>query len=666
MNDKILVITDNSKGRWVGQLSRHIGKRPHEVSILTLGITPDYFIKSTPYRSKVFDNYRFVNVDDVSEDIQRRIREFYINFIFELPQKCKKGAFFSKGENLWWFLDITEKDPFHSKIIYRLFYLDLVREVIERDSFHKIYIDLNDHLLSETLAKWKPNEIKDISANIFAKYKPLFRSSFLYFIYRYSRNSFGVFLLFLMRTVALKINRVDGARPPQKEGVFFYTNYPYWWNSPCGGKASEKFFGFLPERLANDHPVFYAAWLFSLNPLKIFFKRDFFRHFFIKKNMIILEHMLKAKDIAGILSFRYFLWALSVRRYYGTSFKSKFYEFDITKFVYHEICRSVTSAGLFNNILLKDAFKKFSEKYFPRTIIYRLEFNPFEKAMLKGVSRRCKTISFQHATLSPNLMSHFFAPGEIAFHLSENNASLAMPLPDIILTTGSYFRDIMIKTGFPNERIDICGPVRYCNLVSYLKENRQKAEVRKKLGFNDSEKIFLVIMGWIEKEDMALIASLAEVQKGMDEKPNFILRSHPHSRYDKKISSFFKSANSNFRYSFLNDEFSLYDAISISDAVIEVPTAVGYESMAIGKMPIVYMNRHIFNVNSSEELNGCAYIVDSSAELKAAMHSILYGDEKIYHMMHEWPRILESFFSDLKNDPQQRFIGLLQKYKMLN
>src|SRR3989344_5493632 len=129
MNDKILVITDNSKGRWVGQLSRHIGKRPHEVSILTLGITPDYFIKSTPYRSKVFDNYRFVNVDDVSEDIQRRIREFYINFIFELPQKCKKGAFFSKGENLWWFLDITEKDPFHSKIIYRLFYLDLVREV---------------------------------------------------------------------------------------------------------------------------------------------------------------------------------------------------------------------------------------------------------------------------------------------------------------------------------------------------------------------------------------------------------------------------------------------------------------------------------------------------------------------------------------------------------
>ena len=100
--------------------------------------------------------------------------------------------------------------------------------------------------------------------------------------------------------------------------------------------------------------------------------------------------------------------------------------------------------------------------------------------------------------------------------------------------------------------------------------------------------------------------------------------------------------------------------------MIEVPTAVGYESMAIGKMPIVYMNRHIFNVNSSEELNGCAYIVDSSAELKAAMHSILYGDEKIYHMMHEWPRILESFFSDLKNDPQQRFIGLLQKYKMLN
>lgn len=666
MDSRLLIITDNSKGRWFNRLTQDISKKPHEISVLTLGITPAYFTQSNPHRAKVINSFKFVNIDDISEDIQRRIREFYINFIFELPQKCKKGVFFSKGENLWWFLDVTEKDPFHSKIIYRLFYLELMRRVIEKDTFHKIYIDLDDHLLSEALVRWKPGEINNISADAFARHKTEFCNSFLYFIYKYLRNCFGIFLLFTTRSIALKISRIDGIKSPQKNGVFFYTNYPYWWNNPYGNKASEKFFGSLPEDLAKGYPIFYIAWLFSLNPLKIFFKRVFFRYFFIKKNVIILEHMLKTKDRVGILSFRYFLWALSVRRYFGASFKSKFYEFDITRLVYHEICHSLTSAGLFNNVLIKDAFKKFSEKYFPRTVIYRLEFNPFEKAILKGVSRRCKTISFQHATLSHNLISHFFAPGEIAFHLSEDNVSLAMPLPDIILTTGSYFRDIMIKTGFPSERIDICGPIRYCNLVSYLKENRQKAEVRKKLGFNDSEKIFLVIMGWIEKEDMALIASLVEAQKAMDEKPNFILRSHPHLRYDKKISSFFKSANSNFRYSFLSDEFSLYDAISISDGVIEVPTAVGYESMAIGRLPIVYMNRHIFNVNSSEELNGSTYIVDSSAELKDAMHSILYGDEKIDHMMHEWPRVLENFFYDLKSNPQQRFAELLQKHKVLN
>lgn len=667
MKNRLLIITDNTRARWLSRLNRQIKNNLSEISVLTLGITPEYFRRRNSKKIEILKSFTFVNIDEISKQAQEHVAEFYINFIFKLPHEVPLGLFFYKGQNLWWFLKISEKCPVHSKLINRLFYLELMLRVIEKNIFTRIYIDLDDSLMAQTVLEWKPDKILEVSTNLITRCAISFSHSPLYFIFRYLRNCFGIFLLFLARSIALKANRIKGSEPSKKNGLFFFTNYPFWWNDPFNDKANEKFFGLLPEHLVQNYPVFYSAWLFSLSPLRIFFKKASLRRFFTRKNMVLLELLLKAREKLEILSLHYLCWALSVRRYFATSFKSGYREFNINKLVYYEIWHSLSHIDLFDNILIKNAVRRLTARYSPQAIIYRIEFSPFEKAILVGIEAGCKVISFQHSTLSRNLISHFFAPAELSFHISKDNSQLAMPLPDIIFTSGRYFRDIMIESGFPIERIEICGPLRYGNLVSYLKQDKQKAETKKRLGFSDSEKIFLVAMNWIEKEGMALVSSLVEAGRDIDKTVHFILKTHPHMCYDKSIKAFLKDAKSNLRYSFLKEEFSLYDAILISDGIIQLSaTTLGYETMAIGRIPIVFENKHIFNINSSEELNGCTIITSCANELRNAIRLVLEGDVKIDRMRREWPKALEKFFYDLKYDPEIRFIELLKKHLDFN
>jgi hypothetical protein len=241
-----------------------------------------------------------------------------------------------------------------------------------------------------------------------------------------------------------------------------------------------------------------------------------------------------------------------------------------------------------------------------------------------------------------------------------------MPLPDNIFTAGRYFYDVMTKAGFPAGNIDICGPVRYRGLISFLKREKDGRELRKALGFSDSERVFLVAMNWVEKEGMAMLASLAATHPNMDKPVRFIIRSHPHRNYDSRIRSFLKKAMPCPNFTFFKNEFSIYEGIKAADGFIQVPSSLGYETIAIGKMPILYQNKHIFNVNSVEELEGRAPIACSAKELSDAMFLVVNDREKVEAMKNRWPETVEKFFYDIRQDPKERFVGLLKKHGILN
>lgn len=665
MSARLLVITDNARGNWAKRLGGNSKDTSCEVFVLTLGIAPDYYIRQNKSRSAYTtqeNGFKFVEIDGISEDIQRSVREFYVNFIYELPRKIPPELFFHNERYLWWFMDVTEKCPVRSRLIIRLFYLELSRRVIEKDTFDNVYLDIDDYLVRDALLGWNPEGIRDVSSNEAVKFKDAFKETYLYFVIRYLKNSFGTAFLVLSRSVTLKISGISPVKPPAEGGLFFFTNYPLWWNNPFEGKrVLEKFFGSIPEGLMAGGRVFYAALLFSLNPLEAFFKRGYLKNFFARKKIFFLDGLLSIRQKSGILSFGYLKWALSVRRYFKRSFKLSYGEFNIEKLFYYEICYSLSHVEFFKDLLIEDIFEGFVRDYAPKAVIYRMEFQPFEKAILRGINKRSKTVALQHSTLSKNLISHSFAEGEISSYLADKGADTVMPLPDIILTAGGYFRDNMIKAGFAPGDIRVCGPVRYRGLVDYLNKDKDRDKIRETLGFAASEKIFLVVLNWIEEEIMGLISSIVNARSN-DENAVFILRSHPHCSYDKKIAAFLKFAAPDLKYFFLRDEFPLYDAVLIADGIIQVPTTLGYEAMAIGKMAIVYVNKRLFNINSAEEFEKCLPVVSSSAELRDFIRSPDEYRRRNEDLRMRWPGILDNYFYDLKDDPRERFTGLLKEY----
>ena len=658
----MLVITDNLRCAWAKRLFKRVRPSGDDVSVLTLGITPEYFTVIHPGLER---KCKFVDVTGISQGAQRRIAEFYTEFIFRLPMRIPQELLFCRGKNLWWLLEITEKCPVRSQIINRLFYLELIQEATERAGFNRVYLDLDDFLLRKALLRWKPDIIRNISSNTAAGLQGLFFNSFFFFLIRYLKNACGIFLTSHLRSFLLKLNGIKGALPAKKEGVFFFTNYPLWWNNQFNEKAKDNFLNSLPEFIMNRYPVFYAAWLFSLNPKAIFSQRSLLKRFFSERKIFLLEPLLSLKQKLGVLSLGYFSWSLSLRNYIQRKLKSSYRDFDITEMLGYEVSISLSHPELFNNMLIESAFRNLIERYAPSLLIYRMEFQPFEKAMLSAVDRKCRTVGFQHSTLSRNLISHFFADGEIAFHLQEANTKAAMPLPDLIFTTGPYFYQALTGMGFPADRIEVCGPVRYSHLIDYLKRSQDSPGIRRRLGLSDSEKAILVVMNWKEKEVLGLIFSLVTATQGLANM-HFIIRSHPYFGFNRTISKLLKKTNPGFRYSFLGVDFPLYDAIRICEAIIQVPTTLGYEAMALGRVPIVYENGHVFNMNSSQELRGCVPIVSSAGQLKDALRKVLDKDKNNNYSGPGWNMVLERLFYDLENDPRERFLALLRKHKALN
>jgi hypothetical protein len=62
------------------------------------------------YRKKaIYKEWNFIDIDDISEAMQRQAGDFYKDLIFKLPQREDKSLFFCGEKYFWWYLELTEK-----------------------------------------------------------------------------------------------------------------------------------------------------------------------------------------------------------------------------------------------------------------------------------------------------------------------------------------------------------------------------------------------------------------------------------------------------------------------------------------------------------------------------------------------------------------------------
>ncbi|MCA9749900.1 MAG: hypothetical protein KC414_12400, partial [Romboutsia sp.] len=184
---------------------------------------------------------------------------------------------------------------------------------------------------------------------------------------------------------------------------------------------------------------------------------------------------------------------------------------------------------------------------------------------------------------------------------------------------------------------------------------------------NDSTKkakklIFVPVSGHID-EVVSLAVVFAKALIKSKYEFDIILKPHP----VKDLSEIFIKSLRKYGYvsefvSVIHPHAAFYDELERSDALIVTGSTVGFEAMALGVMPIVYINYHqySFNVAALYAMRKSISLVSSSTMLLHELN-MLYEKESIVMVPSVWKEVLFEIFGDLHGDIEGRFFEQIKQ-----
>lgn len=672
MKKKVLIITDKIKCLWIDEAIKKDNRSNH-YDILTLGVNSEVGLYVNKEKYDQIESFEFIDVSSYAEAAQKQIRKYIPSFIYEFPRKefspnqsVLKFLDMSKF-NLWWFMEMSEKGALRTPFVNWMYYLELIRNAILKEDYQEVWLELEDKVILNLLERNRNKlpQLKIITSlmTLKSQFAMANRNKGDFSPIRLLANTLGVQLRCFFRHLVLKIIGLNNKKILQKGSLFFFSFFPYFWSKSSKYGIVENFFKSVPEKIRTWAPIYYAVWL-TLKPGELWRQQKNIRRDFKQKNIITLESYLGIKDFISIfiLSIKYFVRVIKYRFILYGRIKEYYEGWDITNIVVAELNHSLVSPEVFKSVLIMKAAENIIKDVKPAAFIYRIEFQPHERAIVYAMRGKCLGIAFQHQAIARNHLQYFFPPDEIVRSYSGKNNPNNIPLPDKFLVTGEYPFEVLKNGGIPDKDISISGPVRFTKLVEYIKSRKTKSEIRKKYGFNADLHIFLIASPVVRNEMLNLILSLLQALKEIDKDYLFLFKSHPSFKHDKEIVDIINKFCPNMNYSFLADNINLNDYLFLSDAILLTGTTVGIEAICLGTMPILLENTSFFNLNPLLEVKNAYFSVANTKELKNAMLSIINNDGRINEIKANWPAAIKKLFYSLDGDPNERFNFILRNF----
>ncbi|MDD5593808.1 MAG: hypothetical protein PHG97_03595 [Candidatus Margulisbacteria bacterium] len=671
MAKKVLIITDHTRSTWIERAGR---RRAEELdyTLLALGFNGAVLPRLDPEKYRTVARFKVLDVASFAEASQEKIREFVPALVYKLPRRPLDGdrtllRLFNLGDfNLWWLLNISEKSLLVNAMITRLYYIELIRQALAGGDFQELWLDLADKTVEACLIG---NGGRVPRLTVIDGTRE--RKSRGHFWPRLVSGLIGPLAAGLLRYLILKlIGLGEGkAAAGTKNRLVFFSFFPYFWSSASKRGAVEIFYQSLPEQLDQYFASSYSVWL-NYGPLGLWRQRDRIKTIFRQKNVFALERYLTP---GAFLSLFCLSWAVAFkiaayRRGFMKRIKEDYEGYDITNIVVEELNESILSSEMFTSLALMKAAAGLVKKEKIETLVYRIEFQPFEKALIYGLGRACRTVAFQHQAFARNHLQYFYDQGEIAGYYSDRSNPDNLPLPDKYFVTGEYQKEVLIGNGFPARDIGLCGPVRYSELLSYLKNKQPQAEVRGRYGFKTEQKIFLVLAPVIKEEVQNLMVNLLQV---MNDRPDFagyvfLIKFHPAFKFEKFVTDLIAKLFPALQYGILADGISLNDYVVLADAVMLTTTTIGIEAICLGVMPVLFENDLLFSLNPMLEIKNACLCVHNSAELEAAIETVVKGGAELKNIARNWPGAIRKMFYRINEDPNAGFKNCLEKLGCVN
>lgn len=624
--------------------------------MLPIGVDASALSASLPAGS-----WECVPLTDAARVAQGQVREFVPGFVAALPGTSGRNGtladLLADGDrNLWWFLEIAEKSPMRGPLINRLYYLALIRTVLRRDPVKEVWIDLDDGPLASVLCRGLAHRIVRVHTG------PTRENSAAHAVGRYLIYAMGSWILHVARLALLRVLRTGG-RGATDGSVVFFSFFPAWWNHAHEVIRAERFFGDLPRAIATRVPTQFAVWL-SAGVRELWRHRAGLRRWFASGAAIPLQAFVGIAQSLEVLAPRHLVRLLRFRFGFASDVSAEFVGFPIGPFVRAEILRSMTGAEFFMDLLLSRAVGRLLAVSQLRALVYRVEFQPFERAILAGVRSRIPTVGFQHSTFGRNYLPYFFDPGGLSLDAGTVPRD-RMPLPDVFMATGNYPRDVMIANGFPPDRIEVCGPVRYAKLLAFRRTRPPGSAIRVDLDLPRNAPIFVVAGSVSRGESVALLTTLRDALTRLSRRPYVVFKSHPALPLDAAFARMVEGVVARDGYRILHPDTPVHEYIAAADGVVLTGTTVGLEAIVLGVIPIVFESAAVFDAKSMQEIAQACFVVHDGDEMARAMTAVIEDDPQVVHRREHWPSAIALMFDRIDLDPIDRFTQVLMKRELI-
>lgn len=593
---KILIVIDSLLSGW----DKHLLKQ-NNYELLTFGFAPEQAFLDSPQPS----NIKLINTEKVSAKAEQDARQIYLELIRDLPNKKIGDSTVSNlltidRRNLWWYLRISEKSIWVDKLIHRIYSLLRLVYLCRENAYDEVALFVKDEVLITSLMDFlKKNNIKYRARIPGLRTKNAFGFSVEYFL-----NNLKLLLKMFLQLLLLRFNGISSVSEIKSNSVGFFSVFPTWWKNPFSQEPSDIFFGKLPKNNIN------LVWVIP-GGKQLYIKRKSIKKFFELVPSVILSQKLRLKDFLSIFSLKRFI---SVYKLFSAELDFNIDGIDISQIVRDDFLKSLVSERVAEWLLLDKSLKRVDLGKL-KSLFFRLEFQPLERAILFNALGKTKTYGFQHSALSNNFINYVFTEKE--FEVS------GMPLPDRILTTAEIGKNFMEFAGYPTEQIVIIGPLRYKKLFDYAAKKLTKEELRETYGVERGLKVIFIATSSSLSETKGMLFNLLTAVKKSKEKFHLILKYHPNAKGNKRfvpeVESILKDLGKNISNESFLDLSTFYDYLSLSDYIISTGSSVALEAMVLGVMPIIYADDSQFIHNPLNKFADSVVLVRNVAAILQAL-----------------------------------------------
>ena len=547
-----------------------------------------------------------IDTNKISKIAENEARDYYLKLIRDLPcKKLFKGQSFTdlcsiNDRNLWWYLPISEKNIWIDKSIHRIYEVQRFYHILNNDTFNEIVFLLEDDILQSVLEQICLRKKIKITYSSVTKVSQSYLVYIKFFI-NYYFNVLKTIVVFVNKKIILFLLRSKKFIKVERGTIGFFSFFPLFWKDIDHNKPRDIFFQRIPDKIKKNRPVLHLIWL---SPWKILFRnKGYLLQLQKNKQVYFLENKINIISVLSILDLRIFNTLLFILKSIKNVNLGSINGIDIHNIVYEEIYRSFSSPALFQALLIDKAMQHLEYNNF-KALLFRLEFQPFERAILYNTRNKVKTIGFQHSALSNNFLNYVFTKNELALHWKNKFDYRSLPLPDNIFTSGKLGYDFMNNAGYPRRHLSICGGLRY----SELRKNNYGISLENKFGernaiFDEKKIIFVATTPIIhETVDMlnALYLSIQHLEK--DERQyHIVIKHHPNAitmkDYINKTGEIISLWEKIISHEIVWGSINIHKYIIQSNVIMTSGGTIPLEAMLLGVPSIIYSSNTQFSHN---------------------------------------------------------------------